>query len=288
MGSPCELQVYAASKHQFENIAKAVIADLIRLEKKYSRYQADSFLTEINHAANLGREMRVDEETEKLFDYATTCYEQSDGLFDITTGVLRRIWHFSAANPQPPAQQDIENLLQCVGWDKVDWQPPTLGFKMAGLELDFGGIVKEYAADRAASLSQVFGAKHGIINLGGDIKIIGPHPDGSPWRIGIRDPKDQNAISGVVFLKTGAMATSGDYERCLWFEGKRYGHILNPKTGWPVQHFASITVVSDHCVLAGSASTIGMLKESDGEAWLKQVGLPYQIIDLNGKIMTTL
>ena len=283
MGSPCELQLYVKDKAQFEHVAHNVMNDLARLESKYSRYRADSFLSQINECAAKGKSIEVDPETAHLLNYAQTCYEQSDGLFDITSGALRRCWNFNADKPILPKQQDIDALLAFVGWDKIAWDGAVLHFLLAGMEIDFGGIVKEYAADRAAALCSSMAISHGIVNLGGDIKIIGSHADGSPWHIGIRDPKEKNSVSSVVQLQSGAMASSGDYERCIDIDGKRYGHILNPKTGWPVQHFASITVISDFCVLAGSASTIAMLKEKDGIAWLNLLGLAHQWIDIDGQ-----
>ncbi len=284
MGSPCELQIYTTDNSHFQNVAQNVIHEMVRLEKKYSRYRDESFLSEINRCAAKGEAIEVDAETAHLLNYAVTCYEQSDGLFDITSGALRQLWKFNATKPSLPKQDEINALLTFIGWEKVQWKSPILRFSIAGMELDFGGIVKEYAADRAGAMCAAMGIKHGIINLGGDIKIIGGHPDSSPWNIGIRDPRNKNDVSSVVQLTTGAMASSGDYERCIDIAGKRYGHILNPKTGFPVQHFASITVISDFCVLAGSASTIAMLKEKEGEEWLDLLGLPYQWIDVNGLV----
>lgn len=283
MGSPCELQLYAKDKAQFEYVAQTVLNDLARLERKYSRYRADSFLSKINQCAAQGKSIEVDAETAHLLNYAQTCYEQSDGLFDITSGILRQIWTFNTNKLTLPKQKDIDALLALIGWHKIIWDGSALHFPLAGMEVDFGGIVKEYAADRAAALCVSMSMSHGMVNLGGDIKIIGRHADLSPWQIGIRDPRDKHVVSSVVPLYSGAMASSGDYERCIDIEGKRYGHILNPKTGWPVQHFASITVISDFCVLAGSASTIAMLKEKDGVAWLNLLGLSHQWIDIDGR-----
>ena len=283
MGSPCELQLYAKNKAQFEQVAQNVMNDLARLEGKYSRYRADSFLSKINQCAAQGKSIEVDAETAHLLNYAQTCYDQSDGLFDITSGALRRVWAFNTHKPTLPKQKDIDAILVFVGWDKLAWDGSVLHFLLAGMEVDFGGIVKEYAADRVVALCSSMNISHGMVNLGGDIKIIGPHADFSPWHIGIRDPKDKNVVSRVVQLHSGAMASSGDYERCIDIDGKRYGHILNPKTGWPSQHFASITVISDFCVLAGSASTIAMLKEKDGIAWLNLLELAHQWIDIDGR-----
>lgn len=271
MGSPCELQLYAENDLLAQKIAQQIIADVYRLERKYSRYRADSFLSEINKVACSGGSISVDEETAGLLNYAQTCYELSDGLFDITSGILRQAWRFDTNILSD--DKTIQTLLAKIGWQKLHWENSTLTFSHAEMEIDFGGIVKEYAADRAATLCLNAGISHGIVNLGGDIKIIGAHPDGKPWRVGIQHPRDKTKVWKTVVVKTGALASSGDYERCIVIDGVRYGHILNPKTGYPVQYLAAVSVIADLCVVAGSAATIAMLKEKEGGKWLQSLGL---------------
>lgn len=271
MGSPCELQLYAENDWFAQKIAQKIIADVYRLERKYSRYRADSFLSEINKVAASGGSINVDEETAGLLNYAQTCYELSDGLFDITSGILRQAWRFDTNIL--PDDKTIQTLLAKIGWQKLRWENSTLTFSCAEMEIDFGGIVKEYAADRAATLCLNAGISNGIVNLGGDIKIIGAHSDGKPWRVGIQHPRDKTKIWKTVKLKTGALASSGDYERCIVIDGVRYGHILNSKTGYPARHLAAVSVIADLCVVAGSAATIAILKEKDGEKWLQSLGL---------------
>lgn len=275
MGSPCELQFYAQTAEFAQKVAQQITADVYRLEQKYSRYRADSFLSKINQVAAVGGSIPIDEETASLLNYAQTCYELSNGLFDITSGILRRAWRFDT--PVLPDDKLIQSLLAKIGWQNIGWKNSTLTFSQAEMEIDFGGIVKEYAADRAATLCLNKGISHGIVNLGGDIKIIGSHPDGKPWRVGIQHPRDKSKIWKSLKLKTGALASSGDYERCIVIDGVRYGHILNPKTGYPVRQLAAVSVVADLCVVAGSASTIALLKEKDGEKWLKSLGLQHYV-----------
>lgn len=281
MGSPCELQLYAEHAAAAKAVANIAMEDVERLEARYSRYRPDSVLSQINRVAAVGGGTVVDAETASLLDYADACYRQSDGLFDITSGVLRKAWRFDQfALPSPVL---IESLLERIGWHKVRWQLPNLEFP-AGMEIDFGGIVKEYAADRLGTLCVEAGCTSGLINLGGDIRVIGPHPDGRPWHVGIQDPRQQETSAiGTLRLHRGAVATSGDYQRCINIGGTRYGHVLNPKTGWPVRHMASVTVVADFCVIAGSASTIAMLKEAQGAPWLVQLGLPHCWVDTQGR-----
>ncbi len=286
MGTPCDLQIYANNASQANRIADCAIAEVQRLEARYSRYRSDSFLSAINRAAAAGGNITVDTETAGLLNYAAACYEQSEGLFDITSGILRKAWRFDSG--QLPDEAQIQGLLARIGWHKLRWRQPVLEFPSLGMELDFGGIVKEYAVDRAAALCWAAGIRHGVVNLGGDIKIIGARADGSPWRIGIRHPRDQQAVIDVLQLHEGALASSGDYERCISIDGTNYGHILNPKTGWPVKHLASVSVVGDFCVVAGSAATIAMLKEGQGAEWLQGLGLPHLWIDVAGKAGGTL
>lgn len=282
MGSPCSIQLYAGSAKKAKRAAKIAMDDVYRLEANYSRYRADSFLSEINRTAAQGGSITVDDETAGLLDYAATCYLQSDGLFDITSGILRRVWDFKSGSI--PAQETIQALIAKIGWYKLNWQRPILTFTIPGMEIDLGGVVKEYAVDRAASLCREAGIRHGIVNLGGDIKIIGPHHDGSPWRIAIRHPRRSDGVLQTLLLYSGALASSGDYERCITVNGVRYGHVLNPKTGWPVSYMAAVSVVGEFCVVAGSASTIGMLKEEQGPGWLDELGLPHLWVNVQGVI----
>ena len=282
MGTPCEIQLFAKTELKARSVAKAVMADVHKLEARYTRYRSDSFLSAINRVASTGGRIEVDEVTAGLLNYAAICYEQSDGYFDITSGILRRAWNFKS--DVLPDEAQIKALLTKIGWQKLRWKSPVLEFPTAGMEIDFGGVVKEYAVDRAAALCQSAGIRHGVINLGGDIKVIGPRGDGSPWRVGIRHPRQKKGLLDTLLLSEGALASSGDYERCILIEGVRYGHVLNPKTGWPVRYLSSVSVVGDFCVVAGSASTIAMLKEDKGSAWLDAMGLPHLWVDVNGVV----
>ncbi|MDD2658565.1 MAG: FAD:protein FMN transferase [Methylococcales bacterium] len=280
MGSPCEIQLFTKTGLKAKRVADAVIADVHNLEARYTRYRSDSFLSAINRVASFGGSIIVDEVTAGLLNYAATCHEQSDGLFDITSGILRRAWNFKSG--ALPDEEQIRILLDKIGWHKLRWKPPMLEFPMPGMEIDFGGVVKEYAVDKAAALCLDAGVRHGVVNLGGDIKVIGSRPDGRPWRIGIRHPRQKEALIETLLLHEGALASSGDYERCIMIDGVRYGHVLNPITGWPVQYLSSVSVIGDFCVVAGSASTIAMLKEDKGPAWLEAMGLPHLWMDVRG------
>lgn len=277
MGSECVFHLYDADAA----IAQAAETEVVRIEQRYSRYRADSVLAQINLAAAAGGAIEVDEETAALLDYAWACHRKSDGLFDITTGILRRAWNFSSG--RAPAAAEIEKWLPFVGLDKVSWERPRLSFPLAGVELDLGGIGKEYAADRAAAVCAEAGVAQGLVDLGGDLSVIGPRPDGSPWPIHVRDPRAPGRALAVFPLAAGGLATSGDYERGLVIDGQRLGHILNPRTGWPVRGLAGVSVVADSCLVAGSVATIAMLKGVAGPAWLEELGVRCVWVDTDGR-----
>ncbi len=287
MGSPCELRLYARPRFDLEGVARAAIAEVERLERKYSRYRADSVASAINRSAGSPEGIVVDPETAALLDYAATAHAQSGGLFDISSGILRRAWDFRSG--RLPEQHALEALLPRVGWSRIRWQRPRIALPLAGMELDFGGYVKEYAADRVVELCRRAGARSGLVDLGGDLSVIGPHPDGEAWVVGIRDPAAPDRPVASIPVYRGAIATSGDYERCMVVDGKRYGHILDPRTGWPVESFASVSVVASHCLVAGSASTIAMLRGiQDGTLWLEALGLTHLRVHHDGGLAGSL
>ncbi len=273
LGSPCEFQLYGESQARLEEISHGMAQEIERIETKYSRYRDDTLVSEINCKAGSGTFVEVDHETALLLDYAQTAFEQSGGLFDITSGVLRRAWNFRGQCL--PDKREVRELTRLVGWKRVERRKAKIHLPHAGMEIDFGGFGKEYAADRAAALARQAGVNAGLVDLGGDVCVIGPHPDGRPWQIGIRDPRDPNGALASLPLSHGALATSGDYERFMEVDGKRYCHLLDPRTGWPVEGLAAVTVVAEQCLIAGTATTIAMLKGRYGRRWLEELGLPH-------------
>ena len=275
MGGPASVQLYLESTDN-RSLLKQAEAEARRLEKKYSRYRDDSLLSAINASAGVKEGIRVDAETAGLLDYAQIAFEQSEGLFDISSGVLRQAWDFKIS--RLPDQSHLDTLLKKVGWDKVKWQSPIL-FLPQGMELDFGGLVKEYAADAIVNFLRLNGAQHGMVEMAGDIGIIGPHPDGQPWKIGIRDPADPEVALATLDAFEGGLASSGNYERFMMVDGKRYCHVLNPKTGWPVSDVAGVSVHASSCIVAGTAATVAMLLGAEtGDKWLAEEGFQYLLI----------
>lgn len=274
MAGPCALHFY--SDGDAAAIAAAAEQEVRRIQDKYSRFQPDSVISQINACAP-GSSAELDPETCSLLDFADAAYAQSQGLFDISAGVLRRAWDFRAA--KIPSSSDIAKLLPLIGWHQMRWQAPLLSLPRDRMEIDFGGFGKEYAADCAARCLRQAGVQHGLVDLSGDICVLGPHPDGQPWQVGIQHPRAAQAIAQLP-ISAGAVASSGDYERSFIVNGQRYHHILDPRTGWPSQGLSAVSVMAEQCIVAGMASTTAMLMgPSAGLDWLRALGLPFLAVD---------
>lgn len=286
MGGPCSVQVYADDAGSADLVLQAAEAEVRRIESKYSRYRDDSVISCINAAAGSGQDVAIDAETAQLMSIAARLHEQSDGRFDITSGVLRRVWNFQS--DQPPSAAAVADVLPLIGWQQVHWSAAHVQLGRPGMELDFGGFGKEYAADRAAAVLVANGIRHGLVELGGDISVVGPHPDGSPWLIGIQHPRQPGKVLASIPLSQGALATSGDYERCIITPERRYSHILDARHGWPVDGLASLTVVAPQCLLAGAACTLGMLQGHAAPDWLADCPYPWLAVTTALKLHGTL
>lgn len=284
MGSPCELVLEGSSLSLLEQASERAVAEIARIEQKYSRYRPESLLSRINAQAGLAP-VPLDDETASLLRFADQIYRASEGLFDITSGVLRMAWAPGLA--ALPSEQDLAPLLGLIGWERVRWSDTEVFLPEIGMQLDFGGFGKEYAVDRATDLLAHMGVAHGYVNLAGDMRCLGPRTNGEAWRIGIQHPRDSNAMLAVLELSGGALATSGDYERAIWVDGEPYGHVLHPKTGNSVRGWQSVTVMAPLAVLAGAAATTAMLLESKGLSFLHQTGLGFLARDHAGASHTS-
>lgn len=279
MGGNNEI-VVAADQLTARQAIESAIGEIARIEAKYSRYKSDSLVSAINRLAGSGEFVTCDKETSDLLDFAEKLHADSDGLFDITSGILRHCWDFS--KPEMKELPEANNFLPLVGWQKIEREQSAIRLPLKGMEIDFGGIGKEYAADRAASTLVNNGITHGYVNLGGDIRVVGPNPDGSPWLFGVANPQQPDAVMATIPLENGALATSGDYRKYIKIGGKKFAHILNPRTGIPVSHWASVTVTAPTALLAGSISTLLMLMEYTGLEFIKTTNLRCLLVDATG------
>jgi thiamine biosynthesis lipoprotein len=281
MASRCEIRIAASDEAQARALAQPAIDEVRRIEHKFSRYRDDSIVARINASAG-GRPVECDDETASLLDYANALYDASGGRFDITSGVLRRVWDFRSG--RPPEQARIDAVLGLIGWRAVERDGRAIRLPRAGMEIDFGGFGKEYAADCAATVLARLGAQAGFVNLGGDLRVFGPRPDGEPWSIAIQDPRRPEAIAASIPVARGGLATSGDYERYFELDGRRYCHILDPRTGIPVTAWRSVTVIAPLAIAAGSCSTIAMLMAGQGLEFLESTGYDFLAIDASGRV----
>jgi FAD:protein FMN transferase len=278
MGGPCRLRLETNDKDAAANAIAAAVREVQRLEQKYSRYLPDSLTTAINRAAGTQTPVAIDAETAALLNYANTVWRESEGLFDLTSGVLRKAWDFKSGCL--PEQRAIDDLLPLVGWGQLRWDQDSVYLPKAGMELDFGGCVKEYAADSAAGQLRQHGVASALVDLAGDMAAVGTPEGSAGWPVGIRHPASKERAVAELLLPEGALASSGDYERCMVIDGRRYGHILQPLTGWPTQGLVAVSVLAGQCLVAGSSATIAMLKPAtEALEWLGNLGLPWLAID---------
>ena len=271
MASPCEVHVGEEDFAIADRVVALAAAEALRIEAKFSRYRRGNIVDAINTAE--GRPVVVDDETARLLDYAARLFELSDGKFDVTSGVLRRAWRFDGSDRVPSAEA-VAALLPIVGWDKVRWRAPELTL-LPGMEIDLGGIGKEYAVDSAAALVRPLSTRC-LLNFGGDLLALGPQLGGAPWRVGIESVSQEGAVARHIDLAVGALATSGDSRRFLLKEGTRYCHVLDPTSGWPVVGAPrSVTVAAATCTEAGMLATLALLQGAEAEAFLEAQGAQF-------------
>lgn len=274
MSCDCEVLAENADPIVFERLATTIADEARRIERKFGPYSEHGLLAAIRKHA--GEPQRVDDETATLIDIAALWYERSDGRIDITGGALKYLWRFGVA-AAPPDRLAVLRALDCVGFHRLCWQRPLL-LVPRGMELDFGGIAKEYAVDCAHDLLVKRLAAPALVNYGGDIRVTRPRARGA-WRIGLESADGERDGKRVVLLDTGALATSGDARRHVVERGTRYGHVLDPRTGWPVVGAPpAISVAATSCIDAGLYAKAALLHGGGAEAYLSSLGVRYWIV----------
>jgi FAD:protein FMN transferase len=278
MGGPCEILVDSAVESVALALADQAAQCAWRIDAKYSRYRSDNIVARINSAA--GAPVEVDDETAKLLDFADRAHELSAGAFDITSGVLRRAWTFDGGE-RSPTQAQIDRLLKLVGWQKAVWDRPRLTL-LPDMQVDFGGIGKEYAVDQATQMLARLGDVPTLVNFGGDLAVTRPRRDGRPWCVGVADVADPDrshpGAAKFIELTTGAVATSGDTFRYVTSNGQRLPHILDPRSGAPIRGAPrSVTVAAATCTNAGMLTTLAMLRGLGAEEFLAAEGVRHWI-----------
>ncbi|WP_299075127.1 FAD:protein FMN transferase [uncultured Paraglaciecola sp.] len=273
MASPCELLIETQDSMLANHLTSVAYTETQRIEQKFSRYQPNNLMANINHSQ--GKPVAIDDEAFRLLEFANSCYQLSDGMFDITSGVLRQAWKFDGSD-NLPASNTVKALMPYIGWQKVQYDSSSI-ILAEGMELDFGGIGKEYAVDCVAKLCAEHAATTSVVvNFGGDIQVTRARHNQQPWHIGIESPGDDKHSSNILKIVSGGLATSGDARRYLLKAGKRYSHILNPETGYPIENAPrSVTIAAPHCIQAGLLATLALLQGANAEAFLEQQNVKY-------------
>ncbi len=274
MASPCELLIKSSSIERVKLMAEYAVTETDRIEKKYSRFIKGNHLYQINESVDCWQ--MLDGETSALIRFAKQCFDLSDGMFDITAGSVLKLWGFHQG-AVIPSSKDIFQALKCVGFQRLKQKENHI-FIPEGLSLDFGGIGKEYACDRLASYFALNYPKLPVlVNLGGDISCS--VFSGTPWRVGVEEPKQLGSAEVGFMLSVGALASSGNSRRFITHNGLRYGHIINPVTGYPVTAAPlSVSVKAGNCLTAGMLSTIAMLHGSSAQDFLQSQKVEYKVI----------
>lgn len=255
LGTMCEVQYAAPGGDDQAGAFERAATDWVNgFEAKYSRFRTDSLLSRINAAA--GREwVEVDAEMEGLLKLCDTLFFMTQGIMDPTTLPLIRLWNYKADTPRIPAADEIAAARALVGWKKVQRAPGRI-LLPEGMALDFGGFGKEYAVDITAQIAADHGILNALVDFGHDLRAVGAPPGRPAWHIGLEDPKNPGIPAGTMAIVGRGVASSGDYLRGFVIAGKRYGHIIDPRSGWPVANGClQATVVAANCLQAGVLST---------------------------------
>jgi len=255
LGTVCRITIYDVVDDIAFDKAFARIAEI---EQRMSLHLDTSEVAEINRSAGLGP-VSVSEDTFLVIGKALDAARMSHGAFDPTIGPLVKAWDIGGDNPRRPPQEEIDNLLPLVGYERVvlDAEHSTVELLDAGMVIDLGGIAKGYAADEVAEVLASFGVEKAIINLGGNVLVMGTRVDGSPWRIGVQNPEaERGGHVMIIGLEDKALVTSGPYERYLELDGIVYHHILDTGTGYPVEtDLTSASIITGDSFIADALST---------------------------------
>jgi thiamine biosynthesis lipoprotein len=265
LGARCQFIYQAEDYAAAEAFRDAAFDWLSDFEARFSRFLPDSDLSAINAAA--GRDwVDVDKQCEVLLDLCQHCHFLTNGAFDATSLPLTLLWDWKRKHDVLPTAAEIAQAQAVIGWSRVQRAPGRLFLPEKGMMLDFGGVGKEFAVDYLKELGASLGVQNLLVDLGGDIAVSGDSPEGDGWYVRIEDPHDPATFFCGVRLRSGsAVATSGNYRRCFEFGGRIYGHILDCRTGWPVENGTrSVTVIAPRCVLAGMLSTSAMVIGGSG------------------------
>lgn len=257
MDTAVRIAVYEAplSQAQIESAIQGAFEAMQDVERKTSAHQSESDVARLNRCAG-GEAVPVSEETRAVLHEAVHVSAVTNGAFDPTIAPIQELWGFFSGSPTVPEDSEIRSRLPLVDYSRIEWIGNKVRLGEPGVGLDLGGIAKGFNIDRAVEALRSAGVRSALVDAGGDLRIFGPHPKNPHWRIGIKHPRrGRGSLFGVIETGPVSIATSGDYERFFIREGRRYHHILDPKTGRPARGCISVTVVTDNAVQADAYAT---------------------------------
>lgn len=263
IGTHCRVLLVESSRWAANAYLDAVLNWTAEFEARYSRFLETSLISRIN--AQAGKSwVEVDEETELLFELCHQMHFLTMGTFDATALPLLKLWNWKARPPVVPKPEQISEALRLVGWNKLQRRPGTVFLPEPGMGIDLGGIGKEYAVDRVVEMAREYGIQQLMVDFGQDIRVLGKPPGRPAWHIGLEDPAQLGHCWGSVAIQDQAVACSGDYRRHFEIEGRKYGHIIDPRNGWPVSNGCRVvTAVAPSCTMAGILTTTAFILGPD-------------------------
>jgi thiamine biosynthesis lipoprotein ApbE len=278
MGTYAEVSLYAPNKEVATEALKAAFEEMERLDRLMSNYKPDSELSRINQEA-VKAPVTCDRELLEIIEKSLHYSHLTEGSFDITVGPLVNLWGFYDGKVRIPSREEVRSLLPAISYKNITTQGESISFANPSTRLDLGAIGKGYAVDRAVEVLKTRDITSACVNLGGNIYALGTPPGRDSWKIGVQHPREKERLLGHLELRDCAVATSGDYERFFVMEGKRYSHLLDPRTGWPVEGMVSVTVIAPNATEADALSTSAfVLGEAKGKELLEGLKGTYGLI----------
>lgn len=290
LGSPFEITVVAKDTLEANGYEELAVAEVKRIENLISDWIPTTPLSEINKNAGI-KPVKVPQELIDLIERSIKISKLTDGAFDISYASMDKIWKFDGSMKEMPSPEAIKKSVAKVGYQNIiiDQEQQTVFLKLDGMKLGMGGIGQGYIADKIKALLFSKGCVAGLVNVSGDISTWGKQPDGKPWKVGIKNPMNKNKIFATFPLEDTAVETSGSYEKYVTFNGKRYSHIIDTRTGYPATGLISVSVFAKTTELADALATgVFVLGKEVGMDLVNQLpGIGCIMVDEEGKVITS-
>ena len=287
MGCVFDITVVASNESEGNQYIDMAAGEVTRIEKLISEWDSTTQISKVNKFAGI-KPIKVDKEVFDLIVRSIKISELTDGAFDISWAGMNQIWKFDGSMKRLPTQEEVAAAVSTVGYKNIilNKNDLTVFLKLKGMRLGFGGIGKGYSADKSAALLKSMGVTAGLISASGDITAWGKQPDGKPWVVGITNPFNKEKVFSWFPFEGGSIGTSGNYENFVEFNGVRYTHIIDPRTGLPVHGISSVTLFGPNAELSTALTkAIFVMGKDVGIDIIKQIkGLEYVVVDEEGKI----